>query len=82
MGISEPWREHRFLRRYTSSNYIVRRPSAVPMTYGYPPQFMEDFTKLNDELREVSIATVAVFVNTKYPNTCDYPFNDGELYSY
>lgn len=46
------------------------------------PRFLEDFGRLNPALKEAVIAAVSVLANAKYPTTCGFPANAGDLSGY
>lgn len=46
------------------------------------PQFEEDFGRLDPALKEAVIAAVSVLTNAKYPTTCGYQMNGGDLSGY
>ena len=46
------------------------------------PQFMDDYTKLDDATKEHVIAAVSVLANAKYPTTCGHPLGEHAMNAY
>ena len=46
------------------------------------PQFMDDYSKLDDATKENVIVAVSVLANAKYPTTCGHPLGEHAMNAY